>query len=352
MIATPEAIDLDSFNRDVWNFESSTLLNGDEIRGRLFPPAAEPDEELMSQISDGLEHGVLEMHGNYTWGSATKVYGPMLKVSPDDKLNNIQKALRVLNDEQIPPIEKAKQIQDVPGFGANMATGLVMLMHPDQFAIANKQSKSALKELGCKASDLSKFQDVAKLLRDELGAKDFIELDWFLFLLSQQAKSVEPAEQASEVRYWTINLGEAGRLWPQCHSEGLIAIGWDYLGDLRQYTTKEQLIDAIAKHRADGRHPMNDALACYQFAFEMKPGDYVLSKQGMSQLFGCGVIQGDYEFAADRTEYRSIRKVRWIKEGSWKIPDDARVPLKTLTDVTDYPHVDRQSTRKHQDKTP
>ncbi|MGZ0174120.1 MAG: winged helix-turn-helix domain-containing protein [Planctomycetales bacterium] len=333
LVADPVSMDLDTFNSDVWNFESSTLLDGEEIKGHIFPPAR-PDEALINRLKEGLDRGVLELHGNYSW--AARVYGPMLKVSPEEKLQNVQTALRFLNDGQIPPIEKAKQIQDVPGFGANMATGLVALMHPEQFAISNKQSKAALTQFGYKVTDLSAFQEVARLLRDELGANDFIELDWFLFLFNQQPDPGEPSIENDEVRYWAINLGEGSRLWPQCQSDGIVAIGWDYLGDFRQYGTKEQLTDAIAKHRADGRHPMNDALACYQFAYEMKPGDYVLSKQGMSQLFGCGVIEGDYEFDPDRTEYRSIRRVRWFKEGSWKIPDDARVPLKTLTEVTEY----------------
>lgn len=333
LLSDPDAMDLDTFNREVWNIESSTLLDGKEIRGRIFP-SGEPDAELIARLHDGLDRGVLELHGNYTWGSATRVFGPMLKVGPEEKLANVQAALRVLNDSQIPPVEKAKQIQDVPGFGANMATGLVMVMHPEQFAIANKQSKSALTELGFDVSQPSAFQDVARMLRDELGASDFIELDWFLFLNNHNTNVVDPPDGAT--RYWVINLGEGGRLWPQCQSDGLIAIGWDYLGDIRQYTTKEQLIDAIAKHRADGRHPTNDALACYQFVNEMKPGDYVFAKQGMNQLFGCGIIEGDYQFEPDRTEYRSVRKVRWLRGGSWKIPDDARVPLKTLTEVTDY----------------
>ena len=59
-------------------------------------------------------------------------------------------------------------------------------------------------------------------------------------------------------------------------------------------------------------------------------------REQYKQLYGCGIIESDYQFEPDRSEYRSTRKVRWLKDGNWPIPDNARVPLKTLTDVSNY----------------
>lgn len=342
MLADVDAIDLDSFNHDVWVFESATRLDGDDIKGQLFPNGIF-DADLRKRIRAALDKGTLELHGNYVWGSGSKVYGPQLKLTDEEKLENVRKALRILNDTALPPIEKAKQIRSVPGFGYNMATGLVMVYHPGEFAIWNKPSKEALKNLGYEASDLSSFQAIARTLREDLGADDFLELDWFLYLINQGVIRIDPVvtlpidppKPKTGVRYWAMGLGEGGRLWKPCLNDGIIAIGWDLLGDFRQYDTKNDFAEAISKHW-DANNPMNSSHACYQFAYEMKVGDYVFSKKGMNQLYGCGIVESDYIFAPDRAEYRSIRKVRWLKDGNWTIPENARVPLKTLTDVTSH----------------
>ena len=336
LLSDPDAIELDVFHKEAWNFESSTLLNGEEVKGRVFGKS-ECAPKFLKQLEQALGSNALELHGNYTWGSGARIYGPKLKLSPDEKLANIRGVIRVLNDQQIPPIEKAKQIQDVPGFGPNMATGFVMFFHPNEFAIWNKPSKEALKQLGYDPSELSGFQDVSRLLRDELGAEDFLELDWFLFQLNQSndAETKQKSDK-DEARSWAISLGEGGRLWKQCHAEGVIAIGWDYLGDLKGYSSKDEYAEAIAKHRNDGQKPMNDSHACFQFTYEMKPGDIVFAKKGMDQLYGRGTIESDYKYDPSRSEYNSIRTVKWDAAGSWEIPDDARVPLKTLTEVTAY----------------
>jgi len=241
-LAGTNAIDLDYFNRDVWNFETSTLLNSTEIRGQLFSTTNELTE-LRKGVEEALGNDSLELHGNYTWGVGSRIYGTRLKLDAEEKLANIRTVIQVLNDHQIPPIEKAKQIQDVPGFGPNIASGLVMFFHPDEFAIWNKPSKEAFRRLGYDASELSIFQDVSRMLREALGADDCIELDWFLFRMTQEEEDPEPTMGRS----WAIGLGEGGRLWKQCLADGVIAIGWDYLGDLTQYRSKEEFTVAISK---------------------------------------------------------------------------------------------------------
>ena len=343
LLSNVDAVELDSFNRNVWVFESATLLDGNNIKGQIFPDQS-LDADFRQHIRSALEDGTLELHGNYVWGSATNVFGPQLKLNDEEKLEHVRTGLRVLNDNTLPPIEKAKQIRAIPGFGFNMATGMVMVYHPDEFAIWNKQSKAALKKLGYDASDLSSFQASVRTLREDLGADDFLELDWFLYLINQNSIQIGPVKDTSDqtpqtetgVRYWAMGLGQGGRLWKPWLAEGIIAIGWDFLGDFSQYETKNEFATAISKHRDDGKTPMNRSHACYQFAHEMKVGDYVFSKKGMSQLYGCGIIESDYIFDPDRAEYRSIRKVRWLKDGNWTIPENARVPLKTLTEVTNY----------------
>ena len=118
LLARSENIDLETFNREVWRFESSTKLSGQEIKGQIFQ--LEPmNSELISKLEIGLQAGEVELHGNYIWGSGTNVYAPMLK-DDQEKVNNIQLALSILNDCDLSPEGKAKQIMAIPGFGPNM----------------------------------------------------------------------------------------------------------------------------------------------------------------------------------------------------------------------------------------
>ena len=346
LFAEPVSISLDEFNREVWALDSSTKLDGEAITGQLFPDQPEPlSADLCERVRTALNQGTLELHGNYHWKSGTYVYGPRLNATDAQRETYIQETLQILSDPELSPMEKVRQINQVPGFGMNAATGLTMLFHPEEVAIWNKQSKAAMTRLGYDASELTPFLTALRALREELGADDFQELDWFLYLLNQDYYEISPQPETSGspaspepgVRYWAIALGEGARLWEQCYQEGSVAVGWDELGNYQKYQTRKDFAEAISKYRNDGTIPNNDSNACYQFAHVMKPGDYVLSKKGRRELLGVGVIESDYIFDPSRSEYQSLRKVRWLKKGSWRIEDSPTFPVKTLTDITSYP---------------
>jgi len=87
-------------------------------------------------------------------------------------------------------ILKAQELLEIPGLGDNTVTGLVMLFHPNDFAIYNQQSKRALKWLGRPMDTLEAFQKSIGEISAELGAADFLELDWFLYNRVQAASEV------------------------------------------------------------------------------------------------------------------------------------------------------------------
>ena len=137
-------------------------------------------------------------------------------------------------------------------------------------------------------------------------------------------------------RYWAISLGEGGRLWNACQEQGVIAIGWDYLGDLLQYPRREDITQAMVAHRGDDTNPYNNSLACFEFARVMAQGDYVVAKIGQNRVLGIGIVTGDYRCDATRQEYHHVRDVKWLVAANIDLPSNARVPLKTLTNVSDY----------------
>jgi len=137
-------------------------------------------------------------------------------------------------------------------------------------------------------------------------------------------------------RVWAIAAGDGAAQWPTFREQGIVAIGWDELGDLRAYKSQDDLRDTIRETYSRDRDPNNDSLACYQFCREMRVGDEVFLKQGRNRILAHGRVSGEYEHDPTRPDFRNIRRVEWIDQGNWTLPDAARLPTKTLTEITDY----------------
>jgi hypothetical protein len=143
----------------------------------------------------------------------------------------------------------------------------------------------------------------------------------------------------SDMRYWVISPGEQGRLWDDFQQSGDIAIGWDSLdlGDLTAYQSREDIHKAIVGRTPVGESdPINASLCLYQFAHVMKEGDIVAAKLGQRRLLGIGRVTGGYFLDASRAEYRHRRPVKWLTAVGEDIPEGARPPIKTLTDISRF----------------
>ena len=142
-------------------------------------------------------------------------------------------------------------------------------------------------------------------------------------------------EDSNAVHYWLYAPGHGGEKWNEFYKKGIIAIGWGAIGDLSQFSDKNQM-KAKMKSVYDSNRPYkNDAHATWQFAKEMKPGDIVFVKKGMYQIIGRGIVESGYIYDASQPDgYNNIRKVKWINNGVWQHPGKAAV--KTLTDITPY----------------
>ncbi|MDE0103799.1 MAG: AAA family ATPase [Bryobacterales bacterium] len=142
-------------------------------------------------------------------------------------------------------------------------------------------------------------------------------------------------ETFGENRVWAVAAGAGARHWDEFREKGIIAIGWDDLGDLREFDNRWEIHERL-REVLDKPNPLNDSLACFQFAHEMQPGDHVLVKQGFRLLLGHGVITSEYQFDDTRPEFRHVRRVNWEKTGRWRLPKAQRVTAKTLTDFSPY----------------
>ena len=137
---------------------------------------------------------------------------------------------------------------------------------------------------------------------------------------------------ATSVRYWVYAAGEGSENWENDRAQGTMAIGWDELGDLLAFGSKEEMRDKMKSLYGAENSYRNQALTTWQFANEMKPGDVVFVKRGRKQIVGRGVVAGDYVYEPERGAYRHVRAVRWDAAGAWEVAEP--LPVKTLTDVT------------------
>lgn len=146
-------------------------------------------------------------------------------------------------------------------------------------------------------------------------------------------------------KYWIYAAGEKSYKWNEFFTDGIMAIGWDYLGDLTKYSSEEQIADKIIQKENPDKYPMNNRKANWEFANKMQIGDIVYVKQGLKDaLIGRGIVQSDYIFDDSRSEYKSIRKVLWTHNGIYNV-DFSQLNIKqwnqkTLTDISEDKYKD------------
>lgn len=145
-------------------------------------------------------------------------------------------------------------------------------------------------------------------------------------------KYVEP--DPNKPRVWLLSPGTGASKWREFQEKGVASIGWGQTGDLSQMKDRAGVISRMQELWSEvGK---NDTLACFEFAHVMKPDDYIITKRGLSEYVGVGMVRSDYRFdPAVPDDHAHVRDVTWLKSGSWKA--DGQLAMKTLTDITKYP---------------
>ena len=134
-------------------------------------------------------------------------------------------------------------------------------------------------------------------------------------------------------KYWLISAGYASKWWDDFYDNGNVGIGFDGIGDLRQYEHKKDIVHKFQEINGDKSAYTNNSHACWQFVHDMQIGDVIFVKKGWGEIIGRGIVESDYEYD-ENNEYSNIRQVNWTHRGSWISKE--RLPTKTLTDITIY----------------
>ena len=231
----------------------------------------------------------------------------------------------------------------------NITMGLFWV-RPDKYLALDGNNKAKLVSLGIasfggKFVSYKEYKDImmrldAKMASGEVPSTNYAEFSKMAYSQNDGAskrdipRQKKPNSPDSTKTYWTFSPGENASKWQLCIDEGIMCIGWDALGDLSQYASREAMRTEIKKHYPTDGNAKNDSLAVWQFAKEMKHGDVVFAKKGMTKIIGRGVVESDYYFDENYSDFKNVRKVRWTHIGEWAT--DGKHAMKTLTNVTPY----------------
>jgi hypothetical protein len=147
-------------------------------------------------------------------------------------------------------------------------------------------------------------------------------------------EGVLEADVQSANRVWVYAPGPQAKHWEEFYREGIMAIGWDDIGNLSHYPNLEAIAHKLIEVYEPKDYPKNDSRACFDFVHTIRPGDRVIAKKGPSEMVGYGVVLGPYEHRPDRGYYCNVRQVRWDGRGTWSC--EGVFTMKTLTDFTPY----------------
>lgn len=137
--------------------------------------------------------------------------------------------------------------------------------------------------------------------------------------------------------YWIYSPGNGSKMWDKFYNDGVMAIAREYLGNLTQYSSREEMKEQMILHGSDAGATSYKyaSLETWQFANELQVGDIVFVKRGKHTVLGRGVVTSEYYYDEEYSDqYRNLRKVNWTHHGEWVHPGEAIT--KALTDITPY----------------
>ena len=101
-------------------------------------------------------------------------------------------------------------------------------------------------------------------------------------------------------------LGEGSKHWDACREEGVAGFGWDGVGDLKRYDSREQILGSL---RELDHGDTSAVRMCWDFCHTIKLGDTIVVKQGRQRVTGHGIVTSDYRFEDSRPALKNVRNV-------------------------------------------
>lgn len=168
--------------------------------------------------------------------------------------------------------------------------------------------------------------------------------DFIYYVANKFSKDItEPEEEGllipnnDDKKYWLISIRDYENNWEKWQKEGIAAIEFDKLGDLKKYSSRDEMQIKLKELYPGETEKTHSSLACYEFANIVKPDDILIVKEGTGEYIGYGKVISDYYFdGEEETKFKNKIRVEWLKLGQW-FESDGKIVSKVFTDITKYP---------------
>lgn len=288
--------------------------------------------------------------GSIRGGSSRKLIIYKHKDKPgwyfDSEYKNEQEAWLKVRDAFVQAFQKAKAndwntIADLAPLQSGPAL-LLKALHiyfPEEILsiYSERHIRHFLRMLGCsEANDRS--LDVVRLnralyaaarLHSEFNGWTSKEIERFFY------RWADPREQRRVVK---IAPGEDARFWEDCLREGYICVGWDDVGDLREFESKEsfraQFEQSFAELYKNHKPTLSKKANELWTLMELEPGDIVIANKGTSHVLAIGeVAEPGYEWNPKRPDFRHTVRTEWDTSYAKEIPPQKKWALVTVSSI-------------------
>jgi 5-methylcytosine-specific restriction protein B len=142
-----------------------------------------------------------------------------------------------------------------------------------------------------------------------------------------------------EGRLIKIAPGRDGMYWDDCLAGGYVCVGWDDVGDLRRFDSKEEFLQTFEDRYLGNLYSARSKLAEKAnelwLLLDVGAGERIVANQGTSKVLGVGVVEPpEYVWDDARPEYKHTLRVDWDTSFAKQIPSQGRWAVKTVMPVT------------------
>lgn len=143
-----------------------------------------------------------------------------------------------------------------------------------------------------------------------------------------------------------ISPGEGAKLWDDCLENGHVRVGWDDVGDLRQFESKQEFsgafedtfLDDLYDEQATATRKAEELWTLR----ELDPGDLVIANRGKSEILAVGtVLEPAYQWKPEYDGYSHAANVDWDTTYAQEIPEQSYWGMVTVRKLTDESLVER-----------
>jgi hypothetical protein len=215
-------------------------------------------------------------------------------------------------------------------------------------ALLGPDSPVVAKEEGRRVAHASRlYGEVLRRLRREyeLPLRHLLDVHAAFYILSSLSGPYDGswedlskrAAEATPPSVYKIAPGKGAKYWPDCEAGGYICVGWDEVGDLRDYESEGAFREAFYDHYwpdlYDRKQKASEKAGELWSLTQMKPGDRVVANQGTSKVLAVGRVTGEYRWEPGREEFRHVVPVDWDTSFAQPIQDRPHWGVKTVKEL-------------------